>query len=1688
MAITFNNSLFQNGASGDTIYNIPGSQGNVAMVVSIVNTNVTGGSSVTVDGVAMTNVDGGTLLGNTRYDSFVMFGLLPGNHTITGSIAGGSSGSYLTVYTYAGVGSLDGHSYQQIVNSGSSQSTSLVTIAANAVVVTLAAAGSSSAGFSGPTSNLGSLTASHGNIAEVLGGDSGVVGAGFLITSQVSGATNAVFMIGQISLAPVPDYKINVVDTTPVTDSFQMAGTVQLIAQTSGVVTIPTGGGSNLFSINIPGGYTNLAIVIALNGDNGLTTLSVNGNNLPTALGWFTSFQPTWQYMFWQPGNVSGTVTFAGAASGFGNNPSTYFVSVYAGVSGMDGHNDSGGTYYGGGASSGFGTSITTTLPGTVVWGGGIGNQNTLTGNTNLGNNAMNQTCSPGFPAHVGDSGPNATPGSVSAGLNWTSGSTQGGIFAVGLAPFPPTLQINVSDTTNVTTSFTGGVINVKGFNVHDNVTMSESVAFTIHTTSPASSTLPVNIVTSAYKWLTSTLLSAQIAPAVRPYFTANVVDDTIVSPTILQRTTVFSDGPSFAKSCTSPDGYVLVAGYGNSPGGTGLNFWKVKDPSSGDWAPYVQQLVPSFTGAIPFNGWCSISCSDWINGSYQIDVYSTLNISGVLHVDYRYSKDGGVTWNTGVLPQATGINYGDAQGGRINYCLAAGKPLLQSNGNVMSSFFYIKVNSNSFTEIPGDSYIGYDIWYQRYFGNGTTGTSFNAPTIWSQKNANSQDWTINGIDALYWTGDSNNTPSTIIALSGFHNVFETVNTTLPQSGANYSMYITRARILTDNVANDLWDQAVEILPTLSSSSLNFDSFQYPRLQFDGTYINLLFHATTLDSTSSSSQGSQPLVATLHTNYYLMQSVDGKNFSYPTLLADQSGNEYNDVYAFPGGNDFVWQSPNYWTIGGTPVGSQPTVWQYARNNIVANVTNDILDYTISDSQTQPSAITLNINNAQNKWFGGTTTGTGAAAISPNKKIVVSQGYYNSSAVGEAVPRNIFYIDDIMQSISSTTSSLTLTGRDFYKALKLAVTRFAFNIIGPTFYSDIFDGTTIGNWNQVNGNWAEIGNEMQLVTPGTGDNIVLLSGITQRNPSAQTSVVVTISSGTSQPAYVYAVYIDSQNWVRLSIVNNGSGGMNWAIQYSYQGTTGTYDSGTRNGMSYSNGMEYTFFIRRYDWYKFSFLMGSNNGVAVPAVQDPSGNSVFAWMFGNNYGTQPIILNTSFGGSTNGEFDATQYFDGVTGKIGGLGTVGFGCNGFDGAFSFFKFTEFTNSQNVDELERNLGTKAGIFNYKTETDFSDQLFNPAYYTGSFSILNRTLNVTAGNTVMNNQIPNQISNGTIEFDAKVSTPNPTNRFGFSLIFRDPDLNDTGNCYLWNNFEVNSAQFTGSRFLVNAAHFNYTGQYLLNAASMQYEMSNAASAPVYLNDLQFDLTQWHHYKLTMSDGWMYGFIDGEMVIAWQDNNTTQAFLSNGYWGFQAETNTTLQVKNITSPTFWNQIASFSLNPGDDMESAVESLEQIIYGYHYSDLLGRFRNILIQSTDPPNYTYQNALVNQGVDLSDKEFYNQVKVYGANGITATSRDAQSIAQTGKVREFVVSNYQVLSYQDAQTLADQTLAASQKYQNQYTPQTPMNVGSELYDVVTIVNTGSNQSNVSGPSRIYGQTMQLGGNSSNTYQIEIDAGNNS
>ena len=223
----------------------------------------------------------------------------------------------------------------------------------------------------------------------------------------------------------------------------------------------------------------------------------------------------------------------------------------------------------------------------------------------------------------------------------------------------------------------------------------------------------------------------------------------------------------------------------------------------------------------------------------------------------------------------------------------------------------------------------------------------------------------------------------------------------------------------------------------------------------------------------------------------------------------------------------------------------------------------------------------------------------------------------------------------------------------------------------------------------------------------------------------------------------------------------------------------------------------------------------------------------------------------------------------------------------------------------------------------------------------------------------------------------------------------------------------------------------------------------------------------------------------WSDTNLTETSLSfsNGYWGFLTDNNSTLFVSNIQSLQIYQQVQNLALNPGDDLSTALDNILQAVYVYTYSDQLGRYVATILNSSDTSTFTYNNILYELESDNSDQQTINEVIVTGTN-VSSTAQNTVSIAQLGVVRSTTITDYSITTYQDALTRAQQELVAQNRFNNQNTPQNPMNVGSEIFDAITITNTGNNSTNTNIVCRIYNQEFDNDG-SNGRYSIQIEAG---
>lgn len=1209
-------------------------------------------------------------------------------------------------------------------------------------------------------------------------------------------------------------------------------------------------------------------------------------------------------------------------------------------------------------------------------------------------------------PKWAGDNGMQTTAQTIS------SADSSAAILALFINPLPDFYSVSVSDTTTV--SNVSNIGTVYDIRVSDTTTVSDSD--TVETSSSNFGEENTNITTSNYKWMTSTLLTAQQKYNVRPNIKCLIVDDTVQPNQIINNGGTESP-TAFGSAVTAPDGSLLAAGFDN---GNNISFFKAANIHATNGAWDVQTTLDSSGTSI--QGGNSqriiISCSDWINGSYHIDVFFFNNFGnsgGNLNVIQKYSDDGGITWNTrtNALDNTPNTSYGGNPNPK-NLSLCAFKPRLVS-GVLRSAFAWIRPDG----VFPNS----YDIVYT-YF----TGSGYTSQTKWSQKNVNSVDWTLHSLDSFYLNGTD------YIVFSGYRNFIDKPNATNP----NFSIWVTSLVAMTASVL-DIWSAPVSVFSTLAATNSNQNSYIYPVATVTSGAVNLLFRAVTVASVSQSAQGSSSTIVTTVVNYMLAGSADGVNFTYPSIVVFTDGTQFNDSGG--GGaqtyNSYTNQGNYYYILG------SGKLWEFVQNNIIADVTNYVVKYSVQDTAGQSSSVQLQISNQDNIWVGSSPTGTGAAAIAKGKKIIIDQGYYNASGDTETVPRDVYYIDDINQSVTSSNNDVSLVGRDFYKKMSQTITKYSYGWLGPYLYADIFDGTTTQNWSQFSGSWLETGGAMTTTSAQPFDAVITLNGVTTTTYGSFMSV--NIMRNTTGTQHVYAMFIDSDNYLRLEITDGA-----WAVVKRINGSSSTLDSAT---FSLSSSKAYTIFVRRYDYYKYNFMLGDNASV----TGNPLDVNVTVYLYGHT--STPV-----------GEYDLSSDLTNLDPQT--LG-VGLGSNGWAANFQFLRYSQFEYSNSISDLVKSLASKSGVTRYEIQNTIQEDFTTTASYSGTFTTPNNTLVVAAGNRVINTSVPNKIANGEILFQSKITPANSASSYGFSLVFRSTNAGDE---YRWHIKTTATGGYQSSQF----ERLYSTVTYVFPA-----QMSNVtANLPGTVSgNNNMDLTVKRAYRLVMVDGWMYGFIDGVMVNAWNDNNTTVNYLTNGFWGWAADSNTTLTVYNMSSAAFWKQVQQFSLNPGDDILNAVSSLIQTVRGWFFSNIMGTFKVIFLDSDDPSTYTYQNQISAQGVDISDKEYVSQVTVYG-NNVSATARDTTLMAGV-PVREEVIVDYQILTQDDAQTRADFELTNANQFQSQYIPKQIMNVGAELFDVVTVVNTGDNSSGVSSTGRVYAQKMDEGG-ASGEYSVEVDTGN--
>lgn len=1150
--------------------------------------------------------------------------------------------------------------------------------------------------------------------------------------------------------------------------------------------------------------------------------------------------------------------------------------------------------------------------------------------------------------------------------------------------------SIDVSDTE--TTSEALSVVPNQFAQQSDLQSVSDSASLTSGTV--PNTELSVHTDISSYKWLSDRLQYAQEQPAVRPYFKTVIKDDLIVPNQILSNV-----GITNGSAVTSPDGHIFATG--KDVNGY-LSVWKLSDASS-TWTGTV--LDTSYRNDLN----SAISVSEYINGTYTIDIYYFAVSGGNTIVMHKTSSDGGTTWVAGLTTNSTGLTNTD-----VSY-ISAGKPLLQDDLTVKHTFFYTKTVSSTYDVIA----------YQT-----STGSTFGGETQWSAKRIDNYDWKLGQFDVEYANKKH------YVVFSGYHKYQESTN-------GNYSIYLTSL-----STVDSTWSDAVEVLSSLSASTLNQNTFSYPMLNKEGDKLYLVCRGVSVDSIESGS-----IVNTI-VNYYILTTEDYENFTYPTPIIFSDGTVFSDTVGY----DFVPQGDYFYLLGN---GKR---WQYKQNDITADITEYISACSVTDIGNGASSISIKVANDNNQWYGNSPTLPGYQAIAKDRKVFLSVGYYNNLGNPEAVPRSIFYIDDIQQNVTYNKNDLTITGRDYKKKLKTLISRYTYTYQGIQSYIDICDGSKISDWTQTKGTWTNYQNAWVTTQAGGStpshdtnkDYLLVLSKSSILTDSSLLAVSFMVPTYTDQYVDIYPFYQDANNWLRIRFTNVGDHStVNATVTTSVNGTTEDAYGTTATALSGGAVVPYPLIVKRFDNYNFTFEVFTPNNLY-------NSNNTLVWST-NDSGIYTGTIKNAF-------------------KSGAWtrGTIAFGSRQNSGGFSNIKFIQYNQSQSVDDMYKKILAKCGLTNVKTENEIDETFSADTWTGGTHTIDNRQLTVSTGNLAYK---ATTIGNGEIEFEAKFTPTIPANDYSFETVFRMSNYISSTRFdgYTWKNYkttEPDSGVIKSSSFRY---HLDTIDDNMVSSSCVDFAHPIFSSA---VNNLNIDFTQWNKYKLVMSDGFMYGFINDYLMIAWNDNNVSGVY-NSGYFGFKT-TNGTVTVRNLTSGSFWNQLNVANINTGDDIESVVGHMTEIQKTWHYSDMLGRPNFILLKSTDTPDYTYEGAMTSTGTDHSDKEYINQITIAG-NGVMAIARDEQSISATGKVRDMTISDYKITVYSDALARAQYELINQNRFNDQNSVKQRINCGSEIFDVVTIKSTGDNSTGTNQDLRIFNQTLSIGGgNNSTGYSMNISTGN--
>ncbi len=1144
---------------------------------------------------------------------------------------------------------------------------------------------------------------------------------------------------------------------------------------------------------------------------------------------------------------------------------------------------------------------------------------------------------------------------------------------------------------------------------------------------------LQCSVTVSGYKWLTSTLQVAQQSYALRPFFKVKAVDDSIV-PT--SKTIGFVNLRNNGTMAVGPDGTVFAVG--ESPT-SDVMLYKGANLHGGSFDSSVTLESGAGTHDNTLNRYV-VKCSDWIKGTYHVDVWYLFNFgntASLLNVKHFYSDDGGNTWNNETVTGIPGATNTDYQNGTIPNLSICGitprwDPNTQTTRSGFAYFYPSKNGSGVYNKMGAAQYNIYKV--HTYFGDTTNGYVNND---WPSADADSGDWTIHSLDSYRLSGTDN------FIISGFRNFYDPANT----GNLNYSLWNFEVENFTGGTS-DVWSSPISVFSAYATITGNVNSFTYPTANVASTVINgntipianITFNSVVVATTGATGTGT-------HTDIMLTQTVDGDYFTYPSIF-NFNGASFGNVAYTP---SYVQQGGYYYLLGLAP-NTDSEMWESVVNNIVADISNDVLAYAIQDVSGGASSMSIQLANQNSMWVGTSPTNPGASAIAGGNKILIEQGYYNANGVAETVPRSVFYIDDINQSTTSNNNTVTIAGRDFLRKFSLTITKYAYNIFNSLFSIDM----SLANWNQQNDTWQTVAGGFQSTTAPTDDAVITLANMPPNTYGSM--MTVSIQGQTTGHAYIYVMYLDANNWARIHFqFNAGVTYLGFEIN-DHTGLSIFFSTQTSSPLN-NNTLWYPVVIRQHNWTQFDVMIGSTGSYY--------GNDIGSYGSLTYYvaGYQPDLNSMS----------EMEIWTGLTNPATtSQWSVGLGCKGIQETFKAFRYIQYTDSLSINDVIKTVATKAGIFNYQIQDIVTEYFFGKYTYTLLAlyaTIVNRQMTIRANGYALADLNAPQIADG--EIRAIMHTHPLGANTGFSIAFRHGnDGSGHEGAYRFHLRDENGYQHVYLERL-------YLGTWYTMAPSPY-----TTTTPQTIGDLNIDFTKPHEYKVVFIDAWLFLYVDGIEVCGWNDNNaTTLGYLTTGQWGWYSDAATTLIVSEMTSTAFWKQNPSLSLNPGDDMLSALNGFLQTVRAWVFSDLFGRLKAVFLNSADPSTYTYQNQIQVQGVDSSDKEYLSQVTVYG-NRVSAVARD-NTLMSGVPVRDSVIVDYTITTQQDAQNRANYELIHSNQYQAQYSPKQTMNVGAELFDVVTVVDMGSNNTGVNSSSRVYAQKFTLGGKGNNEFSLEVDTG---